>query len=60
MATAIILSHNHPSGNLTPSEADKSITRKIKEGATLLDIQVIDHIIVTQKEYYSFADKGLI
>ena len=60
MATAIILSHNHSSGNLTPSEADKSITRKIKEGATLLDIQVIDHIIVTQKEYYSFADKGLI
>lgn len=60
MATAIILSHNHPSGNLVPSQADQSITRKIKEGATLLDIQVLDHIIVSQKDFYSFADEGLI
>ncbi|MFV0186331.1 DNA repair protein RadC [Empedobacter falsenii] len=60
MTTAIILSHNHPSGNLVPSQADQSITRKIKEGATLLDIQVLDHIIVSQKDFYSFADEGLI
>lgn len=60
MATGIILSHNHPSGNLVPSAADKSITQKIKEGALLLDIQVLDHVIVSQKNYYSFADEGLI
>jgi len=60
MTTAIILSHNHPSGNLTPSPADKSITKKIKEGASLLDIQVLDHVIVSQKNYFSFADEGLI
>ena len=60
MATAIVLSHNHPSGNLTPSQADTHITKKIKEGATLLDIQVLDHIIVSQKDFYSFADEGLI
>lgn len=60
MTTGIILSHNHPSGNLTPSPPDKSITKKIKEGAVLLDIQVLDHIIVSQKNYFSFADEGLI
>jgi len=60
MATGIILSHQHPSGNLTPSQSDIHITRKIKEGATLLDIQVLDHIIVSQKDFYSFADDGLI
>lgn len=60
MATGIILSHNHPSGNLVPSVADKSITQKIKEGAKLLDIQVLDHVIVSQKNYFSFADEGLI
>ncbi len=60
MATAIILAHNHPSGNLTPSEADKNLTKKIIEASTILDIQVLDHIIVTQKDYFSFADEGLI
>ena len=60
MATAIILSHNHPSGNLNPSEADKNITRKIKEASKYLDVQILDHIIVTQKEYYSFADDGIL
>lgn len=60
MTTGMILSHNHPSGNLTPSQSDIHITRKIKEGATLLDIQVLDHIIVSQKDFYSFADDGLI
>lgn len=60
MATAIILSHNHPSGNLVPSEADKNLTRKIIEASKYLDIQVLDHIIVSQKDYYSFADEGLL
>ena len=57
-ATKIILCHNHPSGNLTPSQADIDVTKKIKEGAALLDIKVIDHIIVSDEGHYSFADEG--
>ncbi|QTV06446.1 RadC family protein [Faecalibacter bovis] len=60
MATAIILSHNHPSGNLNPSESDKNLTRKFSEAAKYLDLQVLDHIIVTQKSYFSFADEGFM
>ena len=61
-ASAIILSHNHPSGQLQPSNADIQITNKIKEAAKLLEMQVIDHIIVTPEDdkYYSFADNGQI
>lgn len=59
-ATGIILSHNHPSGNATPSEADNSITKKIKEGAKLLDLLVLDHIIITEDAYYSYADEGTL
>lgn len=59
-STAIALAHNHPSGSLSPSSADKNLTRKIKEGANLLDITLIDHIIVTQKSYFSFADEGIL
>ena len=59
-ATAIILSHNHPSGNLKPSRADEMLTQKIKEAASLLDIKVIDHIITSQDGYFSFADEGMI
>lgn len=59
-ACNIILSHNHPSGNLKPSRADEELTRKIKEAGKYLDIKVIDHIIVTSEGYYSFADEGLI
>ena len=57
MATAMILAHNHPSGNLTPSEADKNLTKKIIEASKVLDIQILDHIIVTQKDYFSLADE---
>ncbi|WP_163324853.1 JAB domain-containing protein [Draconibacterium mangrovi] len=57
-ASSIILLHNHPSGELRTSEADRSITRKIKEGAKLLDVEVPDHIIMTSEGYYSFADEG--
>lgn len=60
MATAMILSHNHPSGNLNPSQSDIQLTKKIKEASTYLDIQVLDHVIVSQKDYLSFADDGLI
>lgn len=54
--TSIILAHNHPSGNLRPSETDEKITRQIKQAAALLDIAVIDHIILTKERYYCFAD----
>lgn len=57
-ATGIILFHNHPSGNLQPSNADEALTQKIKQAAALLDINVMDHIIVSQEGYYSFADEG--
>lgn len=57
-STGIILFHNHPSGNIQPSEADNMLTRKLKEGGKLLDINVLDHIIVAQSGYYSYADEG--
>ncbi len=59
-ATGIILCHNHPSGSLRPSRADQHLTRKIREGAALLDLRLIDHLIVSDEGYYSFADNGLI
>lgn len=59
-AVAMILSHNHPSGNLKPSMQDKSLTVKLVEAGKLLDIKVLDHLIITQQGYYSFADEGLM
>ncbi len=59
-ACTIIIAHNHPSGNTNPSEADKLLTQKISEGAKLLDIRLLDHIIVTCNSYCSFGDEGLI
>jgi DNA repair protein RadC len=59
-ATAIILCHNHPSGSLKPSKADEDLTYKIKEAARYFDIQILDHIIVSDEGYYSFADEGLL
>lgn len=59
-ATGLILAHNHPSGTLKPSEADKQITKKLKTAAESLDIKVLDHLIVTEKAYFSFADEGLL
>jgi DNA repair protein RadC len=60
LASGIIVCHNHPSGNLNPSESDTKITQKIKEAGTLMDIQLLDHLIISDKEYYSFADNGLL
>jgi DNA repair protein RadC len=60
LATGIILAHNHPSGNLTASQADIDLTKKLKAGAKLLEMQVLDHIIVGGQKYFSFADEGLI
>lgn len=59
-ATAIIICHNHPSGNLKPSTADEELTRKIKEAGKFLDINVLDHVIVSGDGYYSFADEGIL
>jgi len=59
-AVNIILCHNHPSGSLKPSRADEELTKKIKEAARFLDITVLDHIIVSDNGYYSFADEGVL
>lgn len=59
-ATSIVLCHNHPSGNLKPSKADEALTTKIKEAAKYFDITVMDHIIVSEEGYYSFADEGIL
>ncbi|WP_347053625.1 JAB domain-containing protein [Flavobacterium olei] len=59
-AVGFIITHNHPSGNTVPSEADKGITRKIKSAGELLDIKLLDHLIVTADSYYSFADEGAL
>ena len=60
-ASGIIVCHNHPSGNLNPSESDTKLTQKIKEAGNLMDIQLLDHLILTTDDsYYSFADNGLL
>ena len=58
-ATALILCHNHPSGTLVPSDADKQITRKLKLAGESLEIKVLDHLIITEASYFSFADEGI-
>ncbi len=61
LSVGIILTHNHPSGKLLPSEADKKITEKIKKAAALFDINVLDHLIIAPNgEYYSFADNSIL
>ena len=59
-AVSIILCHNHPSGNLLPSRADEELTHKIKEASKYFDIKVLDHIIVSDEGYFSFADEGIL
>lgn len=58
-ATGLILCHNHPSGNLKPSDADKQITKKIKTAGEILDVKILDHLIITETKYYSFVDEGI-
>ncbi len=60
LATGIIVSHNHPSGNLNPSQADRTLTKRIKEAGVILDITLLDHLIITTDGYYSFVDEGEI
>jgi DNA repair protein RadC len=59
-ATGLILAHNHPSGTLKPSQADKQLTQKLKNAAESLDIKVLDHLIITEKAYFSFADENIL
>ena len=59
-ASGIILCHNHPSGNLTPSQADNQLTKEVKDGGRILDIAILDHIILTPDSYYSYADEGTL
>lgn len=62
-ATAMICAHNHPSGNLVPSEPDVRLTRKLKDAAQIMDVKLLDHIILGEQEndeFYSFADKGMV
>lgn len=59
-ATSLILCHNHPSGAINPSDADRGLTRKVSEAGLLMDIKVLDHLIITEHAYFSFADEGLM
>lgn len=59
-ASSIILAHNHPSGNVKPSDTDIALTKKLKNAGEFLDLQVLDHLIISTEGYYSFADEGII
>jgi DNA repair protein RadC len=59
-ASSVIIAHNHPSGNLLPSDADTRLTKKIKDVGNLMELQLLDHLIIAQEGYYSFADQGAI
>ena len=59
-AVGLILAHNHPSGTLKPSSADKQLTKKLQRAAEVFDIQILDHLIITQKAYFSFADNTIL
>lgn len=59
-STSVIIAHNHPSGNLKPSDADRTITKNLKEACKLLDISLLDHLIVTKSDYFSFSDEGIL
>jgi DNA repair protein RadC len=58
--SGVIVCHNHPSGKLTPSAADKEVTQKIKDAGSTLDIKLLDHLIITEKSYFSFADDAIL
>ena len=60
LASAMIMAHNHPSGSLKPSEADKALTKKVKEASKLIEIELQDHLIIGEQTYYSFADDKML
>ena len=59
-ASGVILAHNHPSGNLKPSQADINLTKQMVQSGKILDMPILDHIIVTEKSHFSFADEGIL
>ena len=59
-ASGLIVAHNHPSGNVTASQSDIDLDKKLKEGGKILDVQLLDHVIVTTEGYFSSADEGMI
>ncbi len=59
-ASGIILAHNHPSGNLKPSDSDLELTKKLKKGGDLLEIRILDHLIISTESFFSFADEGIL
>lgn len=60
MATHVVIAHNHPSGNLKTSESDETITKMIKDALKLIDVQLMDHLIITENGYFSFSDEGFL
>ena len=60
MASSILVSHNHPSGKLKPSQADLNLTKNLQQASKSLEIQILDHIIITENHYFSFADEGVL
>jgi DNA repair protein RadC len=60
LASGLVLCHNHPSGNIQPSDADKKITEKIKTAANYMEINLLDHVIIADKNFFSFADEGIL
>jgi DNA repair protein RadC len=58
LADAVIIAHNHPSGNIKPSTQDEALTRKIKEALVLIDVKLLDHFVLTQDAYFSFEEEG--
>ena len=59
-ASGLVIAHNHPSGQLSPSKKDVTLTEKVKAAGKTLDIHLVDHLIITQKKFFSFSDEGLI
>jgi DNA repair protein RadC len=60
LASAIVIAHNHPSGKLRPSDNDIALTREIKQALDILEVKVLDHLILSDKDYYSFSDEGIL
>lgn len=60
LASSVILCHNHPSGKIKPSEADISLTKKLKQAGKMMDVNILDHLIIGHRQYYSFADEGIL
>ncbi|MEL6135722.1 MAG: JAB domain-containing protein, partial [Bacteroidota bacterium] len=60
LASSLVLAHNHPSGNFHPSDADLKITKKLAQAGKMLDIRIMDHLIISSRGYYSFADEGIL